>query len=266
MKKLVLFFAAVLLTAISANVFAQSTGTAPAPGATHSYFITPGDAGNDIQWTVFESDFSTVATDATIATDDAATTNITWAPTVNVGDWYYVQVTETDGTCSNTKVLPVQITESNFTLTLAATEATACYDNAVSVSIVSNAPQYTHGTATMEFTVTPAGMSASYSGYEFDLALTVPSGFNSTPTFSGNASWDGTTVTVTDNNAVTISYEVDNTNTYDNSAAPDAQDYTATASINNGQTANGVSENTTIDDNAGSTSVSRPNTSGIGTN
>ena len=154
MKKLVLLFTVVLFSAFCANIYAQSTGTTPAPGATHSYFITPGNAGNDIQWTVYKNDFSTVATDATIEDDQEATTNITWASSVSVGDWYYVQVTETDGDgCSNTKVLPVQITESDFTLTLAAANPTDCYDNAVSVSIVSNAPVYDHGTATLEFTV-----------------------------------------------------------------------------------------------------------------
>ena len=272
MKKLVLFFTAVLLTAISTNIFAQSTGTAPAPGATHSYFITPGNVANDIQWTVYEADFSTVATDATIASSTSATTDITWASTVSVDDWYYVQVVETDGDgCSNTKVLPVQITESDFTLTLAASSATACYDNAVAVSIVSNAPEYDHGAATIEFTVTPGVSlaSSSYTGYVFDLDLTVPTGFDyatTPPTFSANASWDGTTVTVTNNAAVTVSFNIDNTNTYDNSSAAAAQDFTATATLTNGETINGVSENDSANDNNDATDVARPNTSGIGTN
>ncbi len=272
MKKLVFLFVAVLLTAMSANVYAQSTGTTPAPGATHSYFITPGNATNGIQWTVFEADFATIATDATIDSPTTATTDITWASTVAVGDWYYVQVVETDGDgCSNTKVLPVQITESDFTLTLAAASPTACYDNAVSVSIVSNAPNYDHGTATIEFTVTPgvALATSSYTGYVFDLALTVPGGFDYTttpPTFSANASWDGTTVTVTDNAAVTISFKVDNTNSYNNASTANAQDFTATATVTNGETINGVSENDTDNDNTDATDVSRPNTSGIGTN
>lgn len=270
MKKLVLFFAAVILTAFCSNVFAQSTGTEPAPGATHSYFITPGNVANTIAWTVWKGNLTTPAgADATVASASAATTDITWAPGLTVGDWYYVQVIETDGAgCSNTKVLPVQITESDFTLTLAAANPTACYDNAVSVSIVSNAPVYDHGTATLEFTVTPGASlaSSSYTGYEFDLSLVVPAGFTSTPTLSANASWDGITVTVINNAAVTISFEVDNGNSYDNSSAADAQDFTATASISNGKTINGVSENDTAGDNTDATDVSRPNTSGIGTN
>jgi len=265
MKKLVFLLTAVVMTAFGTSVYAQSTGENPAPGATHSYFITPGDAGNNIAWSIVKSDLS--PSDAgTITTIESDSISIAWADTVTVGDWYYVQVVETDGTCSNTKILPVQIAESDFTLTLAATNATACYDNAVSVSIVSNAPVYEHGTATLEFTVTPDNLSSSYDGYEFDMSMTVPAGFSSTPTFSTNASWNGTTVTVTDNNAVTISYEVENGNTYDNNSDADAQDFTATVEITNGKSANGVSENNTDDDNTDSTEVSRPNTSGIGTN
>lgn len=268
MKKLLFLLTAVVLTAISADTFAQSTGLKPAPGATHSYFITPGNAANTIAWTVYEDDFLTVATDATVATDDAATTNIKWASTVNVGDWYYVQVVETDGSCSNTKVLPVQVTESDFTLTLAATSATACYKNAVSVSIVSNAPVYDHGDAEIAFTVTPGSLAgSSYSGYQFDLDITVPTDYNSTPAFSANVSdFTSGTVTVDDNEAVTITYTIDNTNSYNNGSAADAQDYTATVEISNGVTDNGVSENTTVDDNTDATDVSRPNTSGIQTN
>ena len=268
MKKLVLFFAAVVLTAISANVFAQSTGTTPAPGATHNYSIT--DNGNTMLWTVTKGDLTTGAgADATIASDATAATDITWASSVTVGDWYYVHILETDGTgCSNEKVLPVQITATPFFLTLAATNATQCYDGAVTVSLADpSTPNYDHGDATIEFTVTPTGLSSSYSGYTFDLAdLTVPAGFNATPAFSANVtSSTGGAIVVNDNLAVTITYTVDNTNVYTNASAANAQDYTATATISNGEADNGVGDNGTgayTDD----TDVARPNTSGITTN
>ncbi|MDO8952757.1 MAG: hypothetical protein Q7U86_09045, partial [Draconibacterium sp.] len=143
--------------------------------------------------------------------------------------------------CSNTKVLPVQITESDFTLTLAAANSTACYDGAVSVSIVSNAPVYDHGNATLIFTVTPGTSLAtsSYTGYTFNLNITVPTGYNATPAFSGNVTdFTAGTVTVNNNNAVTITYTIDNTNSFDNSSAADAQDYTATVAISAGKTIN----------------------------
>lgn len=269
MKKLVFLLTAVLLTAFSSGVFAQSTGTNPAPGATHSYFITPGNSSSTITWTVYEDDFATEASKASVVPVTSDSVNITWASNVTPDSWYYVQVVETDGDCSNTKVLPVQIKESDFTLTLAATSETACYDNAVSVSIVNNAPEYYHGTANLEFTVSPGEelQASSYSGYQFDLSLAVPDGFSADTTFSSNVtSFDGTTVIVSDNNDVTINLLVDNENTYNNSALPNAQDFTATVEISNGKTVNGVAENDTDDDNTDSTDVSRPNTSGIGTN
>lgn len=270
MKKLVLLFAAVFLTAISANTFAQSTGTTPAPGATHEYSITPGEAGNDITWSVTKGDLTTATTGATISASTSATTDITWADTVTVGDWYYVHVIEDDGSCTNEKVLPVQITASPFYLDIAAANATQCYDAAVVVSLVDpSTVNYDHGTATINFTVTPNNLSASYTGYTFDLALAVPGGFDYTttpPTFSSNASWDGTTVTVTDNSQVTISFAVDNTNTYNNSSAADAQDFTATASVSGGLTSNGVADNGADGTYNDATDVARPNTSGISTN
>jgi hypothetical protein len=273
MKKLFIILAAVTLTAMSANVFAQSTGTTPAPGATHSYFITPGDAGNTITWSVTKGDLTTDAgTDVTISNASAATTDITWAEGLSTDAWYYVHVLEIDANdCSNEKVLPVQITASPFYLTLAAANAEQCYDGAVSISIDGSDPSlinYDHGTATIEFTVTPTGLSSSYDGYSFDLSLTVPTGYNAIPAFSANASIEaGGTVTVTDNNAVIITYTVDNTNVYNNTTDPDgdAADFVATANISNGVAVNGVSDSTegTYEDE---TSVSRPHTSGIGTN
>jgi hypothetical protein len=270
MKKLVFLFVAVLLTAISANVFAQgSTGTTPAPGATHSYFITPGNGSNTLLWTVTKGDLtSSAGTDALIASPGAATTDITWAAGLTPGDWYYVHILETDGTCTNEKVLPVQITASPFFLTLAAANATDCYDGAVTVSLADpSTPNYDHGNTTIVFTVTPTGLSASYTGYTFDLAaLDVPAGFDVTPVYSGNVtSSTGGAIVVDDNLPVTITYTVDNTNVYTNASAANAQDYTATAVISNGKAANGVSDNAggTYTD---ATDVARPNTSGIGTN
>ncbi len=270
MKKLFILLAAVTLTAMSANVFAQvSTGTNPAPGATHSYFITPGNAANTLAWSVTKGDLTTdvTGTDAVISAASAATTDITWAAGLTVGDWYYVHILETDGTCTNEKVLPVQITASPFYLTLAAANATQCYDEAVTVSLADpSTPNYNHGNTTIIFTVTPTGLSGSYTGYTFSLAdLDVPTGFNATAVFSANASESAGTVTVTDNAVVTITYTVVNANVYTNTSTADAQDYTATATISNGKTINGVSDNGTSAHEDG-TAVSRPNTSGIGTN
>lgn len=266
MKKLVFLFAAVLFTAMSVNVFAQSTGSAPAPGAKHSYSIT--DNGNTMLWTVTKGNLTTSAgADAVISSNAAATTDITWAASLTPGDWYYVHVVETAAGCSNEKVLPVQITASPFFLTLAAANATDCYDGAVVVTLANpSTPNYDHGNTTIEFTVTPTGLSTSYTGYSFDLSLAVPAGFTPTPAFSANASLTGSTVTVTDNAPVTITYTVDNTNVYTNASAANAQNYTATATISGGIAINGVSDNNTDGTYTDATDVSRPNTSGISTN
>jgi hypothetical protein len=265
-KLLVLSFLAFF--AISSSVLGQSTGSAPAPGATHSYSVTP-HAGSTYAWTVTEGNLTTDAgTDAVISAATSAATNITWATTVTVGSWYYVHLLETDASgCSNEKVLPVQIIASPFTLNIAAAKATACYNNAVSVSLNGNDVQYDHGNTTIVYTVTPSGLSGSYAGYTFDLNLTVPTGYTSTVAFSANASISGNKVSVTDNNLVTITYTVDNTNVYTNAndAAGTAADYTATAAIANGKATNGVSDNESGTDN-GATSVSRPHTTGITTN
>jgi hypothetical protein len=267
MKKL-LILSVFALFAMSANVFGQSTGTKPAPGATHSYTITPGNASNTISWTVTKGNLTTSAsTDAVISSNSAATTDIAWAASVVVGDWYYVHVVETGGGCSNEKVHPVQITASPFYLTLAAANATACYDGAVVVSLADpSTPNYDHGNTTITFTVTPSGLSSSYTGYSFNLNLAVPAGYNSTPVFSAGASISAGKVTVTNNNPVTITYTVDNTNVYTNASAANAADYTATATISGGKAINGVSDNNADGKYTDKTDVSRPNTSGITTN
>ncbi|MBW6536543.1 MAG: hypothetical protein K0B11_16150, partial [Mariniphaga sp.] len=94
MKKLFILLAAVALTAMSAKVFAQSSGTNPAPGATHNYFITDNSAsGNTVLWTVTKGDLETTAgLDAVIDAATSYSTDITWATGLTVGDWYYVHV------------------------------------------------------------------------------------------------------------------------------------------------------------------------------
>jgi hypothetical protein len=269
MKKLFILLAFVTLSAMSAKVYAQSSGTNPAPGAKHSYSIT--NNGNTVLWTVTKGDLSTPAgTDVVISAGTSYATDITWAAGLTTGAWYYVHVVESDGTCTNEKVLPVQISASQFYLTLAAANETQCYTDDVTVSIDLSNPaliNYDHGNAIVVFTVTPSGLSNSYSGYSFDLNIVVPGGFDATPVFSGNAALSGGVVTVDDNAAVTITYNIDNNNILTNitDALGTAADFTATVTIANGKAINGVSDNGT-GAKTDETSVSRPHTSGISTN
>ena len=272
MKKLVFLLTTVVMTAMSANVFAQSTGTKPAPGATHTYFITPGSETSSISWTITKATLTDTTDAGTISVIQSDSISIAWADTVSVGDWYYVHVTEEDASgCTNNKILPVQITESPFFLTLSgATDQ--CYDGAVMASVDISDPgviTYVHGTATIQFTVSPTGLSGSYSGYSFDAGIDYNSyGGTMSETLavtSGNGSVSGTTITVTDNNPVTFTFEVNNATEFSNGSNVNAQDYTATVTISNGEASNGVNDNGT-GGYTGDTNVARPNTSGIGTN
>jgi len=268
MKKLLILSIFALFLFAGSNVFGQSTGSTPAPGAKHSYSVTS-HAGNTYLWSVTKANLTTAAgADAAITAASSATTDITWATGVTVGTWYYVHLLETDANgCSNEKVLPVQITASPFTLAIAAANATSCYNGAVSVSLSGNDVQYDHGNTTVVYTVTPSGLSGSYTGYTFNLNLTVPGGYTSTVALSANASIAAGVVTVSDNAAVTITYTIDNTNVYTNvtDATGTAADFTATAAISAAKTSNGVSDNESGVD-SGATAVSRPHTTGITTN
>lgn len=274
MKKLLFLSIAALFSLVSANVFGQSTGNAPAPGATHNYHIT--DNGNTMLWTVTKGNLTTDAgAEAAIANAGAAATDITWNVTnAEVGTWYYVHILETNTTtnCSNEKVLPVQITASPFYLTLAANGPSQCYDGAVSVSIDSSDPslvKYDHGTATVKFTVTPSGYSSSYDGYSFDLGIAYGGYTGLTETVaasvsSGTATISGTKVSVSENVPVTLTYSITNNTKFTNStdATGSAADFTATVSISGGKTQNGVSDNGNTAHND-ATNVARPHTSGI---
>jgi hypothetical protein len=255
MKKLVFILTAVLLTAMSVNVFAQNNGVTPTPGSTFTYNVT--DNGNTYLWSVTKGDLTTVTTDATIGTAGAATTTIAWAPTATIGSIYYVHLLETDAnSCSNQKVLKVTISASQFYLAIAADQTSpACY----------------HGKATISYTITPTGLGSA-TGYSFDLAdvLSQTTNFASVPTVtSGNASITTGVVTVTDTNPVTIEYVVTNSNLYDNTtdAAGTSANFKQTVNITNGVTSLGVRANTSTPANyTDETDVARPATTSIGFN
>ncbi len=268
MKKLVLFFAAVLITAISSNLFAQNSGTTPTPGSTWAYSVT--DNSNTYTWSVTVGDLTTDAgTDAVLSSTSGAAITITWDAGLTVGDWYYVHVIEDDGSCTNEKVLPVQITASQFYLSIVSSQTTSCYDNDVVVTLDGNTPKYNHGTATVSYVVTPTGLGTA-TGYSFDIAdvFTPTAGLSSVATVtSGNGSVASGTVTVTDANSVTLQFVITNATLYDNSTDPNgtAADFNQAVTHSNGITSHGVTDNgsgTATDD----TDIARPHTTTIGTN
>lgn len=136
MKKLVLVFTVVLLTAISSNVFGQNSGTTPTPGTNHDYWVNATNEssqtsgiGNNFAWWIsidgsnldnaeLESNVDFTITGGaygTTPTEDNFTIGITWNLT-SVGKTFYLVVEEVDATgCSNKKAIAVQ-PQSNFAL------------------------------------------------------------------------------------------------------------------------------------------------------
>lgn len=141
MKKLILFFAAVFITATSANVFAQNTGKLPSVGSSHDYWVNKvasdhdaAHVGNSYRWWVSNdvTDLTNVLTnddsffltesDAfyNTSTVDSFSIDFTWNA-VSVGDTFYVVVEET-GNCRNIKAIPV-VPQNDFEVQFVALES-----------------------------------------------------------------------------------------------------------------------------------------------
>jgi len=120
MKKLVLFFAVALMTAISANVFAQGTGITPEVGSVHNYAVNTG--ATSYSWTVTDqaapggTDLLAAGLIVSAPATNANNVDITWLnPDVANNQIYFVHVAVTDNGCTNSKVIAVQ-PENNFSL------------------------------------------------------------------------------------------------------------------------------------------------------
>ncbi len=124
MKKLALLFTAVLLTAITTNVFAQGSGTAPEVGSVHNYAVTF-TSGNSYTWDVTSDFAGNTSIDGTVVSiapgTDNANINVTWVNPIP-GTTYFVHLTETGAdNCTNRKVLAVTPI-NNFTLDILSVE------------------------------------------------------------------------------------------------------------------------------------------------
>jgi hypothetical protein len=203
MKKLVLFFAAVLLTAISSNLFAQDgTGIAPSIGSTHQYYVngtfgnpnsgaentyyrwwistTPADLTNRTSLT---SHFSVTANGATYDTQtkgDVGGTGIEiqWTSNANINQIYYlvVQEEDVDGTsCSNMKAIAIQ-PANNFDVIFAAINAnnadaddpSRCAPD-IALSANGTTITYDYGSDSYIFKINSYGL---YSDWTFNYAFT----------------------------------------------------------------------------------------------
>jgi len=267
MKKL-LFLSVLALVLFSAKVNAQSTGIAPFPGASHPYSITANGTDTYV-WSVTKTTLAgTSGLDATITNGTTATATILWGAGLTPGDIYYVHVVESNGSCTNEKVMKVTIHANDFKL-VASAVATSCYNAGVAVSLDGGGePVYTHGAATLKYTITASGVSGT-EAWSFNYANLLPSGVSAAaPTVSvGTGTVSGTTINVTTGTSVELTFVVTNANTYNNTSdsAGDKANYTSTVQISLGKTAKGVVENGKGTYSA-NTVVDRPHTTGIQTN
>jgi len=279
MKKLFTLLSLMALICLSANVWAQSTGTAPFPGATHTYSITPVTGTNlSYEWKVYDVGMNEVAAAvATVNTPTSASTTITWGTGVIPTTEYLVVVKETVDGCSNTRALPVVIAASNFDLIVTA-GGDECYDGVVTVAWTGGQDDadvsYTHGDATIGYTVEATGIAASETWTfkpnftyldeasnttEFTQVVVVKDGSNNTVTADENGKY-----TLTGPQTASVSVVVTNGNTYTNASALTAQNYTATLELSDVASGTGsVEKVSTPNNNIDSLDVKRPTTTKI---
>lgn len=269
MKKLLFLSVFALFAMTSANVFGQSTGIAPFPGASHPYSVTV-NGTDTYAWSVTKGNLTTAAgSDGTITNGTTAAATILWGAGLTPDDIYYVHVIETNGSCTNEKVMKVTIHANDFKLVLASVVATSCYNTGVAVSLDGGGePVYTHGAATLKYTITASGVSGT-EAWSFDYANLLPIGVTAAaPTIStGTGTVSGTTINVSTGTSVELTFVVTNANTYNNTSdiAGDMANYTSTVNISLGKTAKGVIDNI-LGTYSANTVVDRPHTTGITTN
>jgi hypothetical protein len=194
MKKFFILFAAVLLTAMSVNVFAQGTGTAPSIGSTHQYYVngtygSPIEAGETSTYTWWISttpaDLSVRTTltadfdvtegaynSATLGSAGGTGIEIKWNPTASTTNHYYLVVQE-EGVaplCTNLKAVAILPT-NNFKLLFEAiaSDGTTLEDDPtrcpapITLSATGATIAYNYGTDNFMFKLTAQDLYSSWS-------------------------------------------------------------------------------------------------------
>jgi hypothetical protein len=195
MKKLfILCIAAVTLTAMSANVFAQGTGIAPEIGSSHDYWVNATENegtitqasgnGNNYRWWVSQNtgDLTvamTAGTEFSVASgtyagtggEDNFTIQLVWNP-VSAGNTFYLVVEETDASgCINLKATPIQPVNAFDVIFAAINEADEDADNpercAPDIALTANGTTitYDYGSDEYIYKITSTGL---YSDWTFD--------------------------------------------------------------------------------------------------
>ncbi len=285
MKKQIYFLVSLLaLIGFSMNVSAQSTGANPYQGATHHYSVTP-ESGHNYVWKVYEyvsnakTEINTFdGTKGISAFTQAGTGNsdveVKWATTASPGKKYLLEVTDWAGpienSCQNTKGYVVTITATNFYLTASTTNG--CYANAVTVGWTgTDNVTYDHGTANVNYTIKVTGVGTNedwkfkptFNAGDVKITSGDPTVKQGTKTLPRNA--DGT---YTANGTADVSIDViyTNANSYDNSSAANAQDFTGTITLSDISSGTGAIEKSGAGTNSIGSKVSRPSTSQISPN
>jgi hypothetical protein len=203
MKRILTFSIVLICTmGFSTLVSAQGTGTDPAIGFSHSYWVNSEDGtalktgyptGNKYLWYITKSDLTAVNTsdftittaayvDATTEVNNLYKIDIIWNA-ASAGSTYYLHVIETDGTtsCSNHKVEIIKPI-SDFQLAIANVDETAlgtvveqdfenCAPNVTPV-LVSDAVRYNYGTTKLYYKVDAKNIDAANFDFEYNIAKT----------------------------------------------------------------------------------------------
>jgi len=241
MKKLVFLFFAVLTTAFSSNLFAQSTGINPMRDSVHVYTVNS-NAGSTYAWTL-TADAAGATADliGTVATATGAATNevtLTWTNPV-VGTIYYLHVEETSsvatGSCKNRKVLAIEAQNSfridivnvaadgslyadddslDFSVCAPDIPNTISWNGSGTVDNITEAQNfnYEYGTVYFYYKMTAAGIDFANKAWVPEFVISQVAGANATiaidyivgGAISGSPTWNASGWTIGDTEAPSI--------------------------------------------------------------
>lgn len=253
MKKFLLIFAAVVLTAFSADVFAQGTGVAPAVGSIHNYSVAPTTAnGNTYTWLLTTDANGLVAAGAGIATlsssggVDVSDIDITWVAPV-IGTTYYLHVVETatvaNGGCSNHKALAIkpanlfalqienyELTDAKDTIqdySICAAEVLVQGFNGSNDGSLSDAQDFTYNYQkdSVYYRIYPTGINTTNTAWNAAVSLTYAAGGTATYFYSTNGTnynavpVSGVIPVSEGNDEVFVKVVINNSTTYEGTVA-----------------------------------------------
>ncbi|WP_096429533.1 hypothetical protein [Labilibaculum antarcticum] len=241
MKATKIFILACLLM-IGGQAFSQN-GTNPFVNSTHTYTVTPGDAGNTLVWSVLIADGLTAADagDFDIVTNGNATVDIKWnkandATIVN----YVVQLSEESANgCFTLRQFPVTVQANTFYLA-ASEDGNECHDEDGNI-IALGASLAT----TVDFTVTidNATFLLNLTTWEFDLA------FGLVGTYSINEVKVGGNIVTAPYNSISIDGGVENVTVSVKVTGNVQTAETVTMTVSNGKAIKGTTVN--LDNDSG---------------